>query len=209
MIALPVDTTIPMVLELRLVGTSVRDEQAMPWTEGPLRAQVNVTATTALSVPKEFPLTPKTDWATFLSESVQRLAALRAGWDGVGSIPIRRTLLDEATRIVRQALSGAKNAVPPYLVPGGDGSIQVEWHQKNGELEFDLAADGSRWIWIRDHLSGQEIEGENEGAVALFSRWAPRIGAVPDDEGDVSVATNTSILGITTRPAFYKDHPIT
>ncbi|MBV8140883.1 MAG: hypothetical protein JOZ60_02430 [Verrucomicrobia bacterium] len=203
------DTTIPTVVEFRVAGTSMHDEPRNPLSRGPAPAHVNVTATTAMSVPKEFPLTSKTDWATLLSESVHRLAALKAGWDGVGSIPVRRALLDEATRIVRQALVGLRNAAPPYLVPGGDGSVQIEWHQKNQELELDLAADGSRWIWIRDHLSGQEIEGEDDRAVALLSRWAPRIAAIPDDESDVPPTSNTAIFGITARPAFYQDHTIT
>jgi hypothetical protein len=214
MIALPIDTTIPISVGLPVAGTSIRDEPTRPRSEDPTRARANVMAATAMSVsiefplPTEFPLTSKAHWATLLSETVQRLAALKAGWDGVGSIPVRRSLLDEATRIVRQALVGLKNAAPPYLVPGGDGSVQIEWHQQNQELELDLAADGSRWIWIRDHLSGQEIEGEDEAALALFSRWAPRVAAIPDDEGNVPATSNTAIFGITARPAFYKDHTI-
>jgi hypothetical protein len=151
---------------------------------------------------------PEPAWVGALAARATRILSLPAGWDGVGSVPVQRRLLDEATRIVRETLTGVPRAAPPHLVPGGDGGIQIEWHQKSGELEFELAADGGRWIWIRDHRSGEEIEGEGERANVLFSRWAARVAAGVDDEGYVLASPNTSTLGTFTRLSIRQNYSV-
>ncbi|WP_271504344.1 hypothetical protein [Bradyrhizobium sp. CCBAU 11357] len=71
----------------------------------------------------------------------------------------------------------ASDVVAPRLVPGGDGSLQIEWHTRRGELELDLDTDGAMSIWVRDHATGAEFDGDGEEAFALFYRWAPWIAA--------------------------------
>lgn len=148
-------------------------------------------------------------WAHVLALRAQSIGKLARGWDGPGSVAIDRGLLIEAIWIVRNALTDAPNAVAPFLVPGGDGSLQVEWHEKNGELEFDLAVDGSRFIWIRDHRSGEEIEGDDDRADALFSRWAPRLASVVYNDCYVPSATNSAVSGAYAGSSFYSDNSIT
>jgi hypothetical protein len=118
-------------------------------------------------------------------------------------------LLLEAVRIVETTLSDVWYAAAPFLVPGGDGSLQIEWREKNGELEFDLAVDGSRSIWIRDHRSGKEIEGDNHRADALFSRWAPRLASVSNDDGYVPSPANSTLYEADGGVSFYSDNSIT
>ncbi len=164
---------------------------------------------TSISVmPRQLSLPNERHWETALIATARRLAGLKQGWDGEGSIPVERGLLDEATLLVRQSLQGSLRAVCPYLVPGGDGSIQIEWHRKHGELELDLATDGSRWIWVRDHDTGEEFEGENEKALALFSRWAPWMAAPRNNEIDVHYAPNTSIYGTLTELQIYQNNSV-
>ncbi len=117
-------------------------------------------------------------WLDMLSASARRLSALNPGWDGPGSVPISRTALFTATSLTLSALKGLDRAVAPYLVPGGDGSVQIEWHEKHGELELDVSPSGDLWIWGRDHITGAEYEGENDVALALFLRTAPRLAAI-------------------------------
>jgi hypothetical protein len=78
---------------------------------------------------------------------------------------------------VRSALDGIDDVDPPQLVPGGDGSVQIEWHARHAELEFDIDDGGGMSIWVRDHRSGAEFDGENEKALALFYRWAPWVAS--------------------------------
>lgn len=124
-------------------------------------------------------------WLSHLTKNAQALSDLRAGWDGRGSIPISRKVLYRATRFVELALKGFSDLTPPRLVPGGDGTVQIEWHAKHGELEFDIGPPEEMTIWIRDRRNGAEFEGENQAALALFYRWAPWIASqqhhVPND----------------------------
>lgn len=86
-------------------------------------------------------------------------------------------MLYRATRYVELSLKGFSDLTPPRLVPGGDGTVQIEWHAKHGELEFDIGPQEEMTIWIWDRRNGAEFEGENQAALALFYRWAPWIAS--------------------------------
>ncbi len=148
-------------------------------------------------------------WREVFSARLERLRGLSRGWDGPGSIPVEGRLLRQAVQLVMEALAGSRKASAPSLVPGGDGSIQIEWHTKLGEIEFDLAVNGKRSIWIHDRLTGKEIEGENERALALLFRWAAWYSKIPDNVADAPVSPYTSFFGVTAGASIYKDNPIT
>jgi len=126
------------------------------------------------------------DWKPQFLANVRGLSELHAGWDGPGSVPVPETLLVLAAFYVESALSSFPAMMAPRLVPGGDGSVQIEWHTKRGELEFDIDDHSIAYIWVRDHLNGVEFEGEGEDAVALFYRWAPWVAARHHDVVDVT-----------------------
>lgn len=136
------------------------------------------------------------DWKLQLCANAQSLAELRAGWDGPGSLPISATTLSRAVFYVESALDSATNMAPPRLVPGGDGSVQIEWHLKRGELEFDIDGQGAMSIWIRDHLSGAEFDGEDENALALFYRWAPWVASRLRDAPHAVAATQMAQFAV-------------
>jgi hypothetical protein len=117
------------------------------------------------------------DWLDAFTENSKRLAALPFGWDGPGSVPSSQTALYKAERIIRDALSGWPSVIGPYLVPSGDGSVQVEWHETNGEIELTIDSGGRLFFWGRDHPTGTEHEGQDERARALFFGWAPWIAS--------------------------------
>jgi hypothetical protein len=135
--------------------------------------------------PETLQKTEEPAWLSHLTKNAQALSDLRAGWDGSGSIPISRKVLYRATRCVELALKSFSDLTPPRLVPGGDGTVQIEWHAKHGELEFDIGPQEEMTIWIRDRRNGAEFKGENQAALALFYRWAPWIASqqrhVPND----------------------------
>jgi hypothetical protein len=126
-------------------------------------------------------------WQAAIWARVRELSALAPGWDGPGSSKVSTDALYTATGITRLALEGQPGAVAPYIVPGGDGSVQIEWHEEHAELELDIGSDGTHFsVWGRDHRSGVEFEGEDAEAINLFFRWAPRVATHPGDVADVS-----------------------
>lgn len=136
------------------------------------------------------------DWKKSLGANIKGLTQLRPGWDGPGSIPIPVKLLSRAFFYVDSALKGWSDVTAPRFVPGGDGSVQIEWHTRRGELELDIDDRGAASIWIRDHLSGAEFDGEGSEALALFYRWAPWIAAQQRHASDVPIPTQMAPFAV-------------
>jgi hypothetical protein len=160
---------------------------------GPLSMVANARAepTPDRSVSKAEP-----EWISQLSSNAKALSELRCGWDGPGSIPVSQKLLYRASSYVQSALKDLPSVTPPRLVPGGDGSVQIEWHAKHGELEFDIGPQDEMTIWIRDRRNGAEFEGENQAALALFYRWAPWIASRQRDVSDATAQAQVPIFSI-------------
>lgn len=144
---------------------------------GPWVSSGAISSVRAVSNPITAAMSGPNPWELVLSSRAQRLASLGRGWDGPGSIPINKSVLRRAAALAADALSGVRDASAPCLVPGGDGSLQIEWHEIHGELELDIAADGKLSLWGKNHLTSGEFEGEDDEALALFYRWAPWIAS--------------------------------
>jgi len=136
-------------------------------------------------------LPPHAAWELELAENLRHLSTLQAGWDGAGSREVSNRALFLADLRIREVLGGFDNLVAPYLVPAGDGSVQIEWHESDGELELSIDPDGKFYIWGRDHIHATEFEGAGEEALALFRRWAPRLAAGFGHEVYVPMAAQT------------------
>jgi hypothetical protein len=152
--------------------------------------------------PPAFPSSPREAreatpaWAPFLEVNARALSELKAGWDGRLSIPIPRQVLFRAVSYVESALKGLSDITPPRLVPGGDGSVQIEWHAKQGELEFDIGPGDEMTIWIRDRRNGAEFSGEDQAALNLFYRWAPWIASRQTNDSDAPRQAQMPIFSI-------------
>ena len=138
----------------------------------------------SLSETLDFALAPA-PWELELTEDLRRIAALKAGWDGPGSQALPNRALFLAELYVREALRGCGVVAPPALVPAGDGSIQIEWHRLEGEIELSIEPDGTFHIWGSDNASGTEFEGSGEDALALFRHWSPGIATRHHHGADV------------------------
>lgn len=152
----------------------------------PRAARPNVRAnsgwmTLALGFAEIIKVQPTADWQKLLGANVSRLKSLKPGWDGPGSLPVNQKLLGDAVDMVRSALAGLSQAAVPYLVPAGDGSLQIEWHERHAELELELLSDGQRSIFFRDHLTGAELAADGPEASNLFHHWARWVASQPDD----------------------------
>ena len=138
------------------------------------------------------PLPPS--WQAMLAVRAQAIRELKPGWDGPRSISPSTATLSHIYLLTYQALGAFSSAVAPYVVPAGDGSLQLEWHESHGELEMLVSPGGELSIWIRLHQGNIELEGDGEEALALFYRWAPWMAAHHNDERNVSVPASCTFL---------------
>ena len=132
------------------------------------------------------------DWSHEFAANAESLVELRPGWDGPGSVAISASALSRAMFYVKTAIGEQRDVTAPRLVPGGDGSVQIEWHSRHGELEFGIDDRGEMSIWIRNHLSGAEFDGDGAEALALFYRWSPWIATRQRDASDVPASTQVA-----------------
>jgi hypothetical protein len=105
-----------------------------------------------------------------LFDRAQWIKSAKDDWDGYGAKALDPVLVDQVVASTMAAMDGLDIA-EPWLVPGGDGSLQVEWHLVGIEASYTVDPDPERgsYSWYRDRFSGFEQEWFGEDALpALF-----------------------------------------
>lgn len=78
------------------------------------------------------------NWNQEVSNRLDHLVALPIGWDGYGGRPVIFSLAYFALSLLHHVCSDDSDA--PSIVPGGDGTLQLEWHQNGYDVELDILA---------------------------------------------------------------------
>jgi len=119
------------------------------------------------------------DWVNELKDRLDELTALPVGWDGY----VGRPVSFQCAAFVASMLDRlCRDDVPaPYLVPGSDGTLQVEWHRNNFDVELDVLGVQNVEAIRVNHLTGEEefLEVQND-----FSEIVNWVSALADD-GDL------------------------
>jgi|GEM_PF-3483912 len=79
-------------------------------------------------------------------EASQRILALEDNWDEEGSIGYKKSTWDRATAFIRDTAISywrviGSWAVPPRILPGPEGSIDIHWKTANRELLINIPSD--------------------------------------------------------------------
>ncbi len=75
-------------------------------------------------------------WFEQLRKRLDELTALPVGWDGYNGQPVTFQCANFVANMLERL---CQDGVPaPYLVPGSDGSLQVEWHRNMLDVELDV-----------------------------------------------------------------------
>jgi len=79
-----------------------------------------------------------------VEERLRLLAALPAGWDGNGALPVSREAEKKLRKTLNQAYSRAPGLVPePFIAPDPEGGLGLEWEFANGnELLLSVSPSG-------------------------------------------------------------------
>ena len=84
-------------------------------------------------------------WET-ARQRLEAMGKLRCGWDGCAAPAIDRDVIAHAQRVLDRL---CRPGVPePSVVPGPDGSIQIEWHTRSFDAEVHVAGP-ARWTCMR------------------------------------------------------------
>ena len=76
-----------------------------------------------------------------LRRRVEELSELKPNWDGEGAKPVKASVLDEMLELLRR-LARHVPFREPFLAPTFDGSVQMEWHDRQRSLEIEAVSSG-------------------------------------------------------------------
>lgn len=75
-------------------------------------------------------------WATQVEDRLNELTSLQVGWDGYAGKPVSFQCAFFVANMLQRLCQ--KNVPAPSIVPGSDGSLQVEWHMNSFDVELDV-----------------------------------------------------------------------
>jgi len=111
----------------------------------------------------------RSEWAKKLEDRFDELTSLPKGWDGYDGVPVSFTCAQFAANLVERLY--VKGVGVPQLVPGADGTLQLEWHMNQYNLEIDVLAPYEVVATLYDHLTEQEQEIEVQTDFTELSEW--------------------------------------
>ena len=108
-------------------------------------------------------------WTKILQRRLDELTSLPVGWDGYEGQPVS---FQCAYFVVQMLERLCHDGVPaPSLVPGVDGSLQVEWHRNGFDVELDVL-DAQNVVATRANLiTGKEETLEIQNDFAGIVEW--------------------------------------
>jgi len=125
-----------------------------------------------------------TRWVGALEGRFSELTSLPRGWDGYLGCPVS----DECVGIARNMLDRIRcdDLPPPDIVPGSDGTLQIEWHRNGFSVEIDILGPEEIHAWRYNRLTGEEEEMEVGHDLARIVEWVGDLVATEgrDTEND-------------------------
>ena len=109
----------------------------------------------------------RSNWNNTLKQRFDELTALPEGWDGYRGRPVSFACAQFAALVLERLCLSRVPA--PALVPGSDGTVQIEWHLNGYDVELDVLG-ANRVVAYRyeiDTAIEEEIELENDFTVVM------------------------------------------
>lgn len=111
----------------------------------------------------------QSDWSLALRDRLDELTSLPVGWDGYNGRPVS---CQTAHFVINMLERLCQDGVPaPHLVPGSDGSLQVEWHRNNYDVELDVLGPQNVVATRYNLLTDEEVILEIQNDFAEVVDW--------------------------------------
>lgn len=113
-------------------------------------------------------------WIIQLGNRLNELTSLPRGWDGYAGLPVSFDCAQFAANLIERLCIDGVSA--PQLVPGADGTIQIEWHVNQFDIEIDILAPYNVTATRFDHISEQEEDIELQADFSALAEWVSELG---------------------------------
>lgn len=115
-------------------------------------------------------------WQADFEIQALRLAKLERNWDSHGGAPVSEFVLDAARELLMKLMR--PDWVCPCVVPAPDGSVQLEWHTGEWDVEIYLDVDSDVYAWgAPTEDRGSEVETEEGDTAAIAALLEHALGA--------------------------------
>ncbi len=99
-----------------------------------------------------------TPWEAAVVRRLSELRKLTRGWDGYQAPALNPGAISFAIELLAKVM---RSRTPlPQVVPSSVGGVQIEWHEKDVDLEIHIAGPYRCELWYENHRSGQVIDRE-------------------------------------------------
>lgn len=101
---------------------------------------------------RQFDAEPVRRWEIEVQEKICALASRTQGWDGQHALPVKWDAGMFALNLLSKVMQS--RTPPPTVVPSPIGGVQLEWHERDIDLELHVTAPYSSELWFEDHRTG-------------------------------------------------------
>ncbi len=119
-------------------------------------------------------------WMKELAERFDDIVGLSKGWDGYAGEPVSFTTAQFAAQMIERLC--IPDVPAPSIVPGSDGSLQVEWHVGGFDIELDVTAPLAVDAYRMNQNTGAEDELEVESDFTQIAQWISEVAYVRQNE---------------------------
>lgn len=118
---------------------------------------------------------PRSEWVKELEERFDDLTSLPRGWDGYAGLPVSFTCAQFAANLIERLCIDSLPA--PQLVPMPDGTLRLEWHMNEFDVEIDVLGPYDVFAYRADLLNDREDELEIQTDFTELSDWVSDLAA--------------------------------
>lgn len=115
------------------------------------------------------------EWSKAVKTRIEDLIRLPNGWDGYQGRPLSFELASfVASMLEKLYLPGIR---VPSLVPGSDGSVQIEWHYDGWDIELDVLGIQDVQASCTNFATNETEEQTISNDFTIVFQWLERLNA--------------------------------
>ena len=112
---------------------------------------------------------PSSPWIRDLNSRFKEIISLPRGWDGYAGTPVSFATAQFAAQMIERLW--VPDVPTPGIIPGTDGSVQVEWHAGGYDIELDVLDPLEVEAFRLNQASGEVDEIKIESDFSQIAQW--------------------------------------